>query len=310
LGEKDIAEKILEAYDDVFADIVNVLLFDGEQVVKEEDLEEESEYSHYKADGKLHEQTRDVAKYWKKGDVKIAFYGLENQTDIDIDMPLRVIGYDGAAYRAQFLADTEKIINEGGEEKRIKVRKPRYPVITLVLNFNYKRRWKKPLRLFECLNIPERLKPFVNDYRINVYDIAWLTDKQVSMFQSDFKVVADYFVQMRKTRYYIPSSDVIKHVHEVLQLMAIMTNDNRFEQAYNVNLEKGEVNMCEVLDRVENRGFERGIFAFIRAFLRNGASKNQIIEELIEGFELTSEKAQGYYDECYNAFVQGGATPL
>ena len=29
MGEKDIAEKTLEAYNDVFADIVNVLLFDG-----------------------------------------------------------------------------------------------------------------------------------------------------------------------------------------------------------------------------------------------------------------------------------------
>lgn len=29
MAEKDIAEKTLEAYDDVFADIVNVLLFQG-----------------------------------------------------------------------------------------------------------------------------------------------------------------------------------------------------------------------------------------------------------------------------------------
>lgn len=29
MGEKDIIEKILESYNDVFADIVNVLLFKG-----------------------------------------------------------------------------------------------------------------------------------------------------------------------------------------------------------------------------------------------------------------------------------------
>lgn len=29
MGEKDIAEKVLEDYNDVFADIVNVLLFQG-----------------------------------------------------------------------------------------------------------------------------------------------------------------------------------------------------------------------------------------------------------------------------------------
>ena len=30
MGSKDITEKTLEAYNDVFADIINVLLFNGE----------------------------------------------------------------------------------------------------------------------------------------------------------------------------------------------------------------------------------------------------------------------------------------
>ena len=42
MAEKDIAEKTLEAYNDVFADIVNVLLFQGKHFVKEDELEEES----------------------------------------------------------------------------------------------------------------------------------------------------------------------------------------------------------------------------------------------------------------------------
>ena len=35
MGQKDIAEKTLEAYNDVFADIVNGLVFKGKKVVKE-----------------------------------------------------------------------------------------------------------------------------------------------------------------------------------------------------------------------------------------------------------------------------------
>ena len=34
MGEKDIAEKILLAYNDVFSDIVNVLLFGGQEVIQ------------------------------------------------------------------------------------------------------------------------------------------------------------------------------------------------------------------------------------------------------------------------------------
>lgn len=49
MGVKDITEKTLEAYNDVFADIVNVLLFNGKQVIMEDELEEDAPGSHYKA---------------------------------------------------------------------------------------------------------------------------------------------------------------------------------------------------------------------------------------------------------------------
>ena len=63
MGEKDITEKTLEDYADVFADVVNVLLFDGEQRVLPEDLVDTTARSQFKADdGVLHEQERDVVK--------------------------------------------------------------------------------------------------------------------------------------------------------------------------------------------------------------------------------------------------------
>ena len=39
MAEKDIAEKTLESYSDVFADIINVLLFQGNHILKAEELE-------------------------------------------------------------------------------------------------------------------------------------------------------------------------------------------------------------------------------------------------------------------------------
>ncbi len=42
MGQKDIIQKTLESYNDVFADIVNVLVFNGKNIVKESDLEDES----------------------------------------------------------------------------------------------------------------------------------------------------------------------------------------------------------------------------------------------------------------------------
>ena len=84
----------------------------------------------------------------------------------------------------------------------------------------------------------------------------------MELFQSDFKVVADYFVQKRENGDYIPSSQDLTHVQETLQLLSIMTNDNRFEEAYNTNTDGqkgGPRNMCDVLDKVENRGIAKGI---------------------------------------------------
>ena len=38
MKQKDITEKLLEDYEDVFADIVNVLLFDGNQLISPDAL--------------------------------------------------------------------------------------------------------------------------------------------------------------------------------------------------------------------------------------------------------------------------------
>ena len=138
MAEKDMTEKTLESYNDVFADIANVLLFGKERLIDENDLVAESPRSIYKADGNLHEQERDVAKYWQDGIIRIALFGFENQTEPDADLPLRLFSYDGAAYRAQMLADKGKQEGETPD---------RYPVVTIALYFGYKKRWSKPTTL-------------------------------------------------------------------------------------------------------------------------------------------------------------------
>ena len=66
MAEKDIAEKTLEAYNDVFTDIVNGFLFQGESLIQETALTDAQPFSMYKADGKLHQMERDIAKYWDR----------------------------------------------------------------------------------------------------------------------------------------------------------------------------------------------------------------------------------------------------
>ena len=94
--------------------------------------------------------------------------------------------------------------------------------------------------------------------KINVFDIAWLTPKQVGMFKSDFRIVADYFVQVRKTGKYNGNLEDIKHVYEVLELLSVMENDDRYKKAYYYkNAEGGIHNMCDVIDRLEKMAVEK-----------------------------------------------------
>ena len=218
MAEKDIAEKNLEAWNDVFADIVNVLLFDGKRLVKEEELESDTKDSMFKVDDKIHEQERDVSKFWKNGEIRISILGFENQTRQDYKMPLRVISYDGASYKQQLLDD-----------KHTK----NYPVATLVLYFGIEEKWTAPKNLFDCFEIPDGLKTFVNDYKINVFEIAWLDDETIDKFQSDFKFVAKYFQTKRLNKKYEPTNEEIKHVDALLKMFAALTGDKYFETIYN-----------------------------------------------------------------------------
>lgn len=273
MAVKDITEKNFEDFEDVFADIVNVLLFKGKRLMKENELESAATKSMLKIDGKIHEQERDVSKFWKNGEVRISILGFENQTAPDSLMPLRIMGYDGASYKKQ--------VND-------KKFKKRYPVTTLVLYFGTETKWTAPKNLCGCFEIPEELKPFVSDYEINVFEIAWLDDNTINMFQSDFKFVAKYFQAKRLNKDYEPSNEELKHADELMKLFTALTGDNSFEEVYNsskLNNKKGGFTMDDVIARIENRGKEEIILRLIE-------SNAGTIEQIAEWVKLPVEEVK------------------
>ena len=259
---KDITQKMLEKYNDVFADILNVLLFEGIEVVDERSLLDTPTSSMLKIDNRIRSQDRDVAKYWQNSKINIALFGMENQTQPDKLMPFRVFGYDGSEY-----------VKQSRRENRNEIK---YPVITLVLYLGYETRWNCPKTLFECLNIDERIKPYVNDFKINLYEIAYLERENISLFKSDFRILADYLYQMRINRDYIADKTAICHVEELLSLMSAMTGDNRFEQTISDLKGKEQVTMCEVLDRIEAKGIEKGIIKGMEKRIEKGRKEGAI----------------------------------
>ncbi len=275
MGEKDITEKHLEAWNDVFADIVNVLLFKGKRLIKENDLESDTKDSMFKADGKIHEQERDVSKFWKNGEIRISILGFENQTVPDKDMPLRVISYDGASYKQQLLD---------------KKTKQRYAVTTIVLYFGTKEKWSTPKNLLGCFKVPDELKPFVNDYKINVFDIAWLSNKVIDMFQSDFKIVAKYFQTVRLKKDYKGSNEEIRHVDALLKMLSALTGDKSYEEVYNnCNFIEGGVTMEGFIEKYTNKGRTEAQKSIVRNLIESNAGT---IEQIAEWVKLPVEEVK------------------
>ena len=244
MNGKDITQKMLERYNDVFADIVNVLLFNGKRIVDEDALIDTPVDSALKIDGEIHSQDRDVAKYWKNSQINIALFGLENQTVPDKLMPMRVIGYDGAEYKKQVL-----------EENRYK---KKYPVITLVLYMGYEKNWKYSNSLLDLLEVDENLKPYVSDYKINIFEIAFLNREKIDLFKSDFRMLADYLYQMRTANSYQGDESNIKHVDEILMLMSAMSGFKNVENIIKVAHERKVRNMKGFFELAEEKGLELG----------------------------------------------------
>ena len=138
-------------------------------------------------------------------------YGIENQTKVEKRMPARISGYEGASYRGQ--CDKKTIV----------------PVITMVLYYGTDRKWTAPKNLKSLIKVPDNLDKYVNDTKANVFEIAWLTDEQIS-------------------------SD-----------------------------KEGVSNKCDVAQRLEDRGIEKG--------LQKGREEgNQMIYSLVEDESISMER--------------------
>ena len=253
MKEKDITEKKLLSYNDVFADVINGTIFEGQEIVRSEDLTDANPVTQFKDDKNTHrEQIRDVAKLWEKKGVIFSFIGIENQTSLDRDMILRVISYDGATYK-----------NQIGNEHI-------YPVFTIVIYWG-KNEWKAPTTLKERIECPTEIIDVVSDYKFKLIDMARLSDEEIDKFRDDFKFIAGI---LSKKRNYRPHDLDIKHPEEVLDLLDAVLHDDRFKimksEIVRIKTEGREVDMCEFLDELEKRGMEKGIEQGIEQGMEKG----------------------------------------
>ena len=291
MGEKDILEKKLLMFNDVFADFVNGIMFDGKDVVKEDELVDLSGWSHYKGDDSKHRfQDRDVVKLWKKENVVISLIGIENQDVPDEDMVFRVISYDGASYRTQLVEKerrkrkkkVDKVAEKSAEKLDI------FPVITFVIYYG-EEEWRHETTLHKRLNLDSELKHYVSDYSINLIDLKKLSEDDINKFKKDFKLIADYMVKGSKHK---ADRIDLNHPEEVSELILRLTGE---ELPFEVECEEGGNNMEKffepMFERAEARGEARGkaegencLARLISLLMSEG--KNDKIKDVVESEEI------------------------
>ena len=164
--------------------------------------------------------------------------------------------------------------------------------MTIVLYFGTDHHWYGKKNIKGLMKIPEGLEEYINDYEMKVLEIAWLTEEEISRFHSDFKVVANFFVQKRKHKDYIPDDPTeIRHIDEVLKLLRVMTGDERYQAIF--QKERGVHSMCDVAERLEKMGMEKGIEKGMEQGVKQGRKlgRNEgIHEEKIRVYKKLLEK--------------------
>ena len=105
----------------------------------------------------------------------------------------------------------------------------------------------------------EALRPFLNDCRVNVLEVAWLTEKEAEVFTSDFRIVVNVLRQIRIYGTFSGTAQEIEHADAMMKFLAGVTGDRAFEAAQAL-IKKGErITMMDVLSRMQAKSREEGI---------------------------------------------------
>ncbi len=305
MGQKDLAAKQFEGSLEVFADIINAFIFEGEQVILPKDLQSAPTESLYPAaQGMLHNQYNDVSKYEMRNGRIVLQYTLENQSKPDYRILLRKAGYEGAIYRQQY---------DG---------KDTYPAITLVLYWG-ETAWNASLdllRFFRRKKIHRKAKRYINNVCLHMYSMRCLPLEIRQRFLSDMRVVVDYLAEGKA---YEPTDQEITDVEGTMRMLCALTGDvdfiNNIGMMQEYQKKGGRVTMCEVVDKFVQRGREQGIkegikegmekgmqeekirsaTAFVKETIMQKQSKEYIIGMLQNCFRLKEEEADHLYREGY-----------
>ena len=290
-----------------FADLFNAVLFDGEQVIKPEELEdadtEESSILEHKEYAESIQASRDNIKISKRSTVHGVEYvllGNESQQHIHYATPMRVMGYDYGIYKKQYDSNSKKYktsdgMNEDEYLSGMKKTDKFIPVITVVIYYGDKV-WDGATTLHGMLDIPEKIVRHVNDYKILLVearrnDLVLHNMNNVDLFNL-LEIILDKRMPKneakKKAIQYGEEHQVDK---SVVMTVAGATNSKIDYNAF----EKGEVTMCTLFDEIAKENEIKGrAKEIVETGYEFDFSENDILVRLQRKLDITLQQAQKY----------------
>ena len=319
MGKQDLLAKKYMSDNEKFADVFNYYLYNGKQVIKPENLHEESiseialPYSE-KNKNTFIEKYRDIIKRCVVKSVKHYTYfllGIENQSEVHYAMPVRNMLYDSLNYSGQVSR-----IEKNHKKCKDKLSSAEYlsgvtksdkitPVITLVLYWGNEA-WDGPKSLYEMFKETDLdILRYVNDYHINLIE------------PKDIKDFSKFRTELGKVLEFINASDSLAKMKEILE--------NNHEYYLHMDLEsarmietfgkakidmkqyeknKEEVDMCKAIEDMilegKQEGIQEGIKALIEVAKELGATTDIIEKKVEEKFNLSKDEAVQAVNKYYN----------
>ena len=192
MGQEDLYQSDFYEDNNRFSDVFNGVLFHGKDVMKPEELEtEDSVMVSVRGTRKGKKVICDKIRRWKGRYVSLLI--LESQSYVDYRMILRVMeaevmGYDKQRKEAYQLRRSNKEKFDRHEYlSRMKRDQKFVPIITLIIYVGKNRLWDGARHLHELLDVDEEIRPFVNDYRLNLFD--YHDYKNFHMFKTENRLL-------------------------------------------------------------------------------------------------------------------------
>lgn len=295
-----------------FADLFNAFLYDGRRVIHASELEERDTDSsvilHMDSDLETKQAVRDLFKVVMTTEhAEYVLLGIENQESIHYAMPLRDLEYTVCTYLRQYERIKEKYPKRKGLSgneflSHMKKTDRLIPVITVVLYYGDEE-WDAAGSLYEMLDLPEDLKPFVSDYRMNLIEVR---NAELVFHNKNNK---DLFHLLQVI--YDNGRNISERKREVLEYAAENEVDKIVLMAFGSTsgidmeiLEREGADVCTFFEEIERegeligevKGEARGIIKMLRRYQKSDAD---ILKELVTEIQMSAEEATEYLDQ-YN----------